>query len=101
MRWINRIWMAVKTMVHRGRQTELLGDELDFHLQQQIAENVSRGMPATEARAAALRAFGNPTLLRDEARAKWGWSWLERGAIQACTGVVKPALRANGSAPGQ
>jgi len=95
MRWMNRIWMAVKTIVHRGRQTELLGDELDFHLQQQIAENVSRGMPTAEARAAALRAFGNPTLLRDEARAKWGWNWLERVARD-----VRYGTRTLGRSPG-
>lgn len=78
MRWMDRVRMALRTIVHRGRQTELLSDELEFHLQQQIAENVSRGMPAEEARAAALRSFGNPTLLRDEARAEWSWNWLER-----------------------
>jgi predicted permease len=51
---------------------------LDFHLQQQIAENVSHGMPELAARKAALRTFGNPTVLRDEARASWSWSWLEK-----------------------
>jgi predicted permease len=95
MRWMNRIWMVLKTIVHRGRQTELLGEELDFHLQQQIAENVSRGMSVGEARAAALRAFGNPTLLRDEARAKWGWNWLERMARD-----VRYGARTLGRSPG-
>jgi predicted permease len=42
-----------------------------------MAENVDRGMPPEEARLAALRLFGNPAVLRDEARASWSWNWLE------------------------
>ena len=34
-------------------------------------------MSAEEARYAALRSFGNPTLLREQARAAWSWNWLE------------------------
>ena len=34
-------------------------------------------MSAEEARYAALRTFGNPALLRDQARATWSWGWLE------------------------
>ena len=33
--------------------------------------------PAEEARHAALRAFGNPTLIREQTHAVWSWSWLE------------------------
>ena len=38
-------------------------------------------MTAEEARYAALRSFGNPTLLREQARATWSWNWLE-SAVQ-------------------
>ncbi len=48
-----------------------------FHLEQQIAENVAKGMSAQEARAAAFRAFGNPALLREQTRATWGWNRIE------------------------
>ncbi|HEY6307474.1 MAG TPA: ABC transporter permease, partial [Candidatus Angelobacter sp.] len=50
--------------------------ELQFHLEQQVAENVAHGMNPEEARNAALRLFGNPTLLREEARLTWSWNWL-------------------------
>jgi hypothetical protein len=30
-----------------------------------------------EARYAAQRAFGNPTLIREQTHATWSWSWLE------------------------
>ena len=35
-------------------------------------------MSAEEARFAAVRAFGNPTLIREQTRAVWTWNWLER-----------------------
>lgn len=54
-----------------------LDEELQFHLEQQIAENTAAGMNAEEARYAALRSFGNPMLLREETRAMWGWSWAD------------------------
>ena len=64
-------------LFRRRRESARLNAELEFHLERQIAENASRGMAPEEARAAALRLFGNPTQLRDEARSFWSWSWLE------------------------
>ena len=61
----------------RGSAAVELDDELQFHLDRQIAENIAAGMTPEEARAAALRAFGNPALLRDQTRATWSWNWLE------------------------
>ncbi len=78
MRWIERIRMAVLTLLHRKSATAHLNEELEFHLDQQVAENVAAGMSPEQARAAALRAFGNPTLVREEARASWSWSGLEK-----------------------
>lgn len=37
-------------------------------------------MTREEARYAALRAFGNPTLTKEQARDTWGWTWLEHVA---------------------
>jgi hypothetical protein len=36
-----------------------------------------RGLSSEEARYAALRAFGSPTLIREQTYATWSWSWLE------------------------
>jgi putative ABC transport system permease protein len=69
--------MRIQMLFQRGQAGARLDDELRFHLEQQIAENIAAGMSAEEARFAALRAFGNPTLLRDQARATWSWTWLE------------------------
>jgi len=77
MRWVERFRMAMLMLFRRKAETERLNRELEFHLEQQIAENISHGMAPEQARFAALRLFGNPTLLREEARTFWSWNGLE------------------------
>ncbi|WP_446745150.1 ADOP family duplicated permease [Silvibacterium acidisoli] len=64
-------------LLHRGRESQRLLAELEFHVEQQTAENIAAGMSPEEARYAALRAFGNPTLLRERARENWNWHMVE------------------------
>ncbi len=78
MRWLNRLAMRLRMLFFRGSANAELNEELGFHLEQQIAENRLAGMNAEEARFAALRAFGNPVLLREETGATWSWSALEQ-----------------------
>jgi predicted permease len=77
MRAAHQLLMRIKTLFLRSQAGEELQEELQFHLDQQIGENIAAGMNPEEARFAALRAFGNPTSLRDQARETWGWVWLE------------------------
>jgi predicted permease len=77
MRWIDQLAMKIRMLFGRGKAGVQLDDELRFHLDRQIAENLAAGMSSDEARTAALRSFGNPTLLRDQARATWSWNGLE------------------------
>jgi predicted permease len=77
MRWIDKTRMSLLMMLRRGRADHRLTAELQFHLEQQIAENLAAGMSAEEARHAALRTFGNPALLRDQSRAHWRWNRIE------------------------
>ena len=78
MRWLERFRMAMLMLFRRKTQNARLNDELAFHLDQQVKENIARGLAPDEARYAALRAFGNPTALGDEARSSWSWNWLEK-----------------------
>src|SRR6202453_2878390 len=87
MRWFDRFRMAMLMLFRRRVQTARLDNELQFHLDQQIKENPAHGMPPTEARYAALRAFGNPTLLRHQARSTWSWNWLEKSLRDLRYGV--------------
>ncbi len=41
-------------------------DEMESYVQIETDENIARGMPETQARAAAQRKFGNSTLIREE-----------------------------------
>jgi predicted permease len=77
MRWVERFRMAMLMLFRRKAESERLNRELEFHFEQQIAENTANGMEPEEARLAALRLFGNPTQLREEARSTWSWNWLE------------------------
>lgn len=77
MRWLAQMRMRLVMLFGRGRAGARLDDELRDHLERQIAENVAAGMSPEEARCAALREFGNPALLREQARASWSWNWLE------------------------
>jgi len=44
MRWVERFRMAMLMLFRRKAETERLNRELEFHLEQQIAENVGGGM---------------------------------------------------------
>jgi predicted permease len=78
MLWIQRFALRLQTLFHRNLSTLQLNDEIQFHLDQQIAENLATGMSPTEARQSAMRAFGNPTYLKEETRDTWGWIWIEQ-----------------------
>jgi hypothetical protein len=51
--------------------------ELRSDLELEEEEQREGGISEEEARSAALRAFGNPTLVREQTRAVWSWNLLE------------------------
>jgi predicted permease len=77
MRLLDKLRMRGRTLFIRGTAGAELDLELRFHLDEQIAENRAAGMNEIEARQAAMRLFGNPTVVREQARATWSWQWLE------------------------
>jgi predicted permease len=58
MRWLR--------FFQRGRWDDERAREMEAHLQHQIDDLVERGLSAREARARALREFGNPARLRED-----------------------------------
>src|ERR1051326_8125704 len=78
MAWTQRAWLRLQTLVSREKFRGELDREMDFHLDEQIAENVTAGMNPEEARCAAIKSFGNRTLVKEETRDTWGWIWLEQ-----------------------
>jgi predicted permease len=77
MPWIQRIWLRLQSLFSRRRALKQLDNEMQFHLEQQVAENIAAGMEQKEARQAALRIFGNATLLKEQTVETWGWSRLD------------------------
>jgi len=77
MRLLEKLRIRLQMLLHRDRESGRLDAELEFHLEQQIAENRAAGMSPQEARQAALRSFGNPVALREQARESWSWNGLE------------------------
>jgi predicted permease len=61
--------------------------ELQSDLELEKEEQRARGLSSKEANYAALRAFGNPTLIREQTRATWSWSWLESLATDLRYGI--------------
>jgi putative ABC transport system permease protein len=68
MRRLNKF----RAMFRKPRMETELDDELRFHLEKQIEQNIARGMSAEEARYAALRQFGNVGQVKEECRDAWG-----------------------------
>jgi putative ABC transport system permease protein len=61
-----------RALCHKRRAEQEMDEELRFHLEKQIEQNIAQGMSAEEARYAALRTFGNVGTLKEECRDSWG-----------------------------
>ena len=71
--WLGRMRLRLATLFFQRTAARQLDGEIQFHIDQQIAENLAAGMPPDEARSAALRLFGSPASVGEEARETWGW----------------------------
>jgi macrolide transport system ATP-binding/permease protein len=58
MRWYYKLPLRLRSIFHKNEAELDLGEELQFHLQNQIDEYVAKGMNPKEARHAALRSLG-------------------------------------------
>ena len=64
-------------MSRRKRMLEELDRDILDHIEGEAQDNIERGMSPEEARYAALRKFGNVTLVEDT-RNVWSVVWLEQ-----------------------
>jgi putative ABC transport system permease protein len=55
-----------------------LDADIRDHLERETQDNIERGMAPEEARYAALRKFGNTTLVHEDTRAVWIPKWLDQ-----------------------
>ena len=64
-------------MRRRKRMLKDLDDDIRDYLEQETQDNKDRGMPAEEARFAALRKLGNVRRVKEETWKVWSIEWLE------------------------
>jgi predicted permease len=74
---LKRRW---RYLFHHGERHRLLQEEMQFHIAAMADDLISHGMPEQEARAAARRKFGNPTLQSEQSRDTWIAAWLSDAA---------------------
>jgi len=77
MNRLRELARRLRMLMHRRQFDAELEEEMRLHLEVCQQRQVEAGMSANEARYAALRRFGNPTLLAENSHTAWGWRWFE------------------------
>jgi predicted permease len=76
MRWFDKSRMTIRSLVRRRTVESELNEELSFHLERQIAENVNSGMTPREARRTAMIEFGGVESMKEECREARKANWI-------------------------
>src|SRR6476646_1057210 len=76
----------LRALLRRSATNAELDEELQYHLDREVERNIAHGMNARDARDAARRSLGNLTFHAENARAAYGWTWLEQLAQDASYG---------------
>src|SRR6266545_824118 len=72
-----RLWRRLLSLLRRRGHEREMEEEMRFHLEMQIEQNLAAGIPAEEARFAARRQFGNQTWLKEVSREMWSLRFIE------------------------
>src|SRR5579863_4546593 len=74
---LKRQFAKLRALISRGKPSDDLAAEIHAHLLIEEQENLEAGMSADEAHYAALRRFGNVTLVEERSSEMWSWKSLE------------------------
>jgi putative ABC transport system permease protein len=74
---LNRLKLRLRALFHKAEMERELDEELRFHLEKEIEQNLRRGLTPEEARYAALRSFGGMEQVKEESRDARGVRALE------------------------
>jgi putative ABC transport system permease protein len=77
MRWLASAYRRIRGLFCADEIQREIDEELRFHIDMRTAENISRGMPAEEARLDAGRRFGNLMRTKERGYEVRGGRWLE------------------------
>jgi predicted permease len=75
--WLKEVWVKARALAMRKRLERDLEEELQFHLARRAEKNRALGLGAEAARVAARRRFGNVTLVKEDCREMWIFTWTE------------------------
>ena len=87
--------LRLRSLFRRSRVERELADEIRDHIERQTAANIAAGMPAGDARTAALRAFGGIERRKEEIRETRGISSIENALRD-----IRHAVRSLRKSPG-
>src|SRR5215211_4535684 len=65
---LSRLRLRLRALLGKAELERELDEELRFHLEKEVEQNLSRGMSPEEARLAALRSFGGVERVKEESR---------------------------------
>ncbi len=74
---LNKVIRSLRALFGKQRLEEELDEELRFHLEKEMEQNLARGMSPEEARRAALVSFGGVEPVKEECRDAWGVRFIE------------------------
>src|SRR4030095_326301 len=72
MAMLNKLRLRLRALFFKSKMEEELDEEVRFHLEREIEENIARGMSPEEARFASLRSFGGVEWVKEESRDERG-----------------------------
>src|SRR5260370_837270 len=74
---LERLKLRLRALFRKAQIERELEDELRFHLEKEIEQNLARGMSLEEARSTALRSFGGMEQVKEASRDVRGVRFLE------------------------
>jgi putative ABC transport system permease protein len=77
MEWFNILTARIRALFRRESVLQDIEEELRSHVEMATEENLRRGLPPEEARASALKSFGNPGRSTELGYDVRGGGWLE------------------------
>jgi predicted permease len=93
--WFYALPLRLRSLFRRQRVEQDLDEELQYHLERKIEENIAQGLPREQSRQAALRAMDGLTQRKEECRDMRGVN-----AIENTVQDIRYSLRVLAKSPG-
>ena len=93
-RWFHTLPRRLRSLLRRNAAEQEMDEELQYHLERQVEQNIARGVSPEEARYAAIRSLGNAANIKEAPRDLW------RGPLERLAQDLRQAFRMIRRAPG-